>query len=302
RATAQRVVHSAPAGRAATDRVIDSDALAGERGERHGQIGGRDRLRAAGTGQIESDGGRSVVIEDRAGAAAAGDGRAGGVAEVDSESFVYFVNVVAVDRDGEGLRCDRISGKSQCAALGDVVGGSGRGAVGGVVVNGDALRTGSREAHAEGGVGRRAAVPFAQGDIVDGNGGAIVVDDGCGDLLGARLGAVGDARDIHNDGFVHLVDGILDRGESDRAGGVAGRDHDRGARGSVIAGQGGGARECQIDSHRLRINAREGGCHGGHASGFGHGAAGEAQGHRRWRVVIEDRPGAGGGGERRIRW
>src|SRR5439155_4957271 len=33
-----------------------------------------------------------------------------------------------------------------------------------------------------------------------------------------------------------------------------------------------------------------------------HGAANEAQAHRRWRVVIEDRPGPGGGREGRIRW
>src|SRR5207247_10861308 len=88
-------------------------------------------------------------------------------------------------------------------------------------------------------------------NIVDGNGPSILVADRGGDLLCARLDAVGDGRNIDDDRLVHFVDRILDRGEGNRAIGAAGRDHDRRARGGVITGQGGGAGEGQVDGDGL---------------------------------------------------
>ena len=104
RAAGQRVVHSAASGGAAVDRVIHRHRLAGDSGERDGQISWRDRFGPAGTGQIEGDGGRIVIVKDGAGADAVGDGGAGRVAEVDREGFIQFVDVVAIDNDCDGLR------------------------------------------------------------------------------------------------------------------------------------------------------------------------------------------------------
>src|SRR5439155_11087781 len=141
-----------------------------------------------------------------------GDGRVNRVAEVSREGFVYLVDVVAVDDDGDRLRRSRIGGKSQSAALGDVVGGGGGGAVGGAVVHSNTLGTGGRNADRESGVDRRPGIDFGHRHIVYGNGRPVVVDDDRGDLLGAGLDAVGYGGNIHNDRFVHFVQKVLHRG------------------------------------------------------------------------------------------
>ena len=118
----------------------------------------------------------------------------------------------------------------------------------------------------------------------------------------AGLDAVGDSRNIHDDRLVHFVDGVLNRSESDRADGAAGRDHDRSARGGIIIGQGGGAGEGQIDRDGQGRRPAQGGGHGGHASGFSHGTAAQTQGDGRGTVVVDDRARASGGGEGGVGW
>src|SRR5439155_23329324 len=101
----------------------------------------------------------------------------------------------------------RIGWKGQGTTFGDVVGGGSGRDVGSAVVDGDARGTGSREGHIEVGVDRRAGIAFGHGDIVDGVGRSIVVDNGRGDLLLAGLDAVGDGGNIHDDRLVHFVNG-----------------------------------------------------------------------------------------------
>src|SRR5439155_91646 len=115
-------------------------------------------------------------------------------------------------------------------------------------------------------------------------------------------GAVGDGGNINDDRLVHFVDGILDRGQSDRAVGAAGRDRNPSAGGSVVACHGGGAGEGQVDRDGLGRQRAQSGGHGGDAPGLSHGAAAQTQGDSRRSVVINNRARAGGGGEGRIGW
>src|SRR5205814_7016373 len=114
--------------------------------------------------------GRIVVVGDGAGAGAGGNGRVNRVAEFDREGFVYLISVVAVDYDADRLRCRRIGRERHCAALGDVVGGSGGGAVGGAVIDGNALGAGRGKTDAEIGVDGGPGIPFGDGHTVGGNG------------------------------------------------------------------------------------------------------------------------------------
>src|SRR5439155_1245628 len=136
------------------------------------------------------------------------------------------------------------------------------------------------------------------------------------DLLGAGFGAVGDAGDIHNDGFVNFVDRILHGGQRDRAGGAARRDDNRGSGAGVITRQGGCAGEGQVDRHGLRGDGGQGGGDvGGRIIDRNRFTAGGRQRHgkvgiggstvaldddhiidreRRKRIVVEDGVGVGG--------
>ena len=156
------------------------------------------------------------------------------IGEVDSEGLVELVNIVAVDHDGNRLRCGRVGGEAHRPTLCHVVGpGVGR-SVGGGVLHRDALRARGRDGHGEVGVDRRADIRFGQGHIVYGNRRSIVVGDDRRNLLRAGLGAVGHTGDVNDDALVQFIHGILHRGQGNRTGGAARGDHDRSRRASVI--------------------------------------------------------------------
>src|SRR5439155_119301 len=115
-------------------------------------------------------------------------------------------------------------------------------------------------------------------------------------------GAVGDGGNINDDRLVHFVDGILDRGQSDRAVGAAGRDRNRSAGGSVVTCHVGGAGEGQVDRDGLGRQRAQSGGHGGDAPGLSHGAAAQTQADSRRSVVINNRARADGGREGGIGW
>src|SRR5207249_12332434 len=97
RAASQGVVRTTTGGCATGDSVVDRDGSARRGGKRNGEIGRGNGLGAAGTRRSEGNGGRIVVVGNRAGAGAVRDSRVNRVAQVDRESFVYLVSVVAVD-------------------------------------------------------------------------------------------------------------------------------------------------------------------------------------------------------------
>src|SRR5205823_7189823 len=132
-------------------------------------------------------------------------------------------------------------GKSECAALGHVVGRSGGGAVGGAVIDGNTLGTSGGEGHAEVGIDRLAGISFGERDVIDGNCWSVVVGDNRGDLLDARLDGIGYGGDVHNDGFVNFVQRIRHGGQSNRAGVASGRDDDRSCGSGVVSAQRRGA-------------------------------------------------------------
>src|SRR6266699_1684524 len=101
RAAGERVIHAPTGGRAAGYGVIHGHGFARDGGEGDGQIGGRDRLGATGTGQAEGDSRRVIIVNDGTGASTRRNGGVDRVAEVDCESFVELVTVVAVDNHGD---------------------------------------------------------------------------------------------------------------------------------------------------------------------------------------------------------
>ena len=211
------------------------------------------------------------------------------VAEVDRESFVELVAVVAVDHHGDRLGCGRVGGKSQGAALGHVVGPGGGCAIHGGVVHGNNLRAGGRKGHAEVGIDGRPSIPFGHCHIADGNGRSIVVNDGRSNLLRAGFGTVGHAGDIDDNGLVHFVERILHRGQGNRSAGGSGRNNDRTSGAGVVSRKCCGARESEVDCHCLARYRRQGGRHRGDSTRLGHGTSTEAQGDLRRVVVVGNR-------------
>src|SRR6185503_6529791 len=158
--------------------VVHGDGLSARRAERHGEgRDGRGRVALRHHGVADGQRRRRVVVGDGPHPHPVGDGRVRGVGEVHEEGLVRLVEQVAVHGDADVLR-GAAGREGQRPGGGQVVGGRGRGAVGGGVVHRHLLAHSGGEAHREG-RGRGARVALRDRDVVDEEDDAgVVVGDG----------------------------------------------------------------------------------------------------------------------------
>src|SRR5439155_18759332 len=145
-------------------------------------------------------------------------------------SLVEFGRGIVVDAYRDGL-AGAAGWERECAARRGIV-RTGRSAVGGRKVDGDGLNAGGRKADGKDGIGRH-AIALHHGDIVDGNGGTIVVDDrrcaGGGGDGGVQRTREGDRKIL-----IHFIEGIAGNRDVDGLGGLAGVEgHDAVGRGVI---------------------------------------------------------------------
>src|SRR3989442_1374005 len=219
-----------------------------------------------------------VVVLDRARARPLGDGRVGGIAQVDGEGLVELEGGVAAHQDinrlGLGGRARR---EGQRAVLAQVVRAAGgaaraaripdRGAVGGGIVDGHRHGSGAGQGDREG-EGGRAAVALGFTHIVDGEQRlGVVVEDGPL-TLAVRDRRVGRTRQVDKEGLIRLEDGVTADRDRDRLSQVAwgegqvaaGLDVVRAAAaGQALGGSagGGGEGDGYVLSRRVRQSDRE---------------------------------------------
>src|SRR5690606_19230950 len=174
----------------------------GERGRTAVALGSHDVVDRKGGG---------VVVLDRpdCGGVGQGDPGVGDVLEDHREGLVVLDEVVTGDGDGHGLGCGRCSVEDQGPGAGNVVAAGAGGDAAGGVVDTDSTLDGQSEGDREDQVSGPGGVTLGDRDVVDGEGGMVVV------LNRAEAAAVGDrgagvrgSAELHGEGLVGLGRGV----------------------------------------------------------------------------------------------
>src|SRR5262245_25527508 len=165
----------------------------------------------------------------------------GDTREVDEEGLIGLEGGVAVDGNGDGLGIDA-SREVEGAAGRKIIGACGGGAVGGGISDTE----GGRAAGAGDGEGGDLAAAIAFGDcyIADGDRTGrlrIVVEDGADGLRIGDADAIGDTREVDEEGLIGLEGGVAVDGNGDGLGIDASREVEGAASRKIIGACRGGA-------------------------------------------------------------
>ncbi len=262
-------------------RIVDGHGAAARRREGHreaGHAGPGDGLDDREVGDGEA---RRVVVQDRPLALRVTQGGIDRAREVDDERLVGLEHAVAEHAHAHRLARGPRREDDRRRPRNVVRPGRGR-AVGGRVVDSHDPPTGGGERDGEAG-DRRPRVAFRDRDVVDRNRRRRVVVVDRARALSVRDEGSGGAGEVHEEGFVRLVQEVADHLHRDRTRGRTHREGERPGRRGVVSprsGRAGGSGV--VDRHRLPARGREahredGVCGPAVALGHGHVVDGEGR-------------------------